>query len=52
MKGLGLDQQTCEVVLWGYISKNSPHYLEFVKYIRNISFGDQTFSIKVRLRFR
>jgi len=46
MKGLGLDQQTCEVVLWGYISKNSPHYLEFVKYIRNISFGNKPVGLK------
>jgi hypothetical protein len=37
MKGLGMDQQTMEIVLWGYISNNSPHYQEFVKYIRNIS---------------
>jgi hypothetical protein len=33
MKGLGMNQQTSEIVLWGYISNNSPHYLEFVKYI-------------------
>lgn len=46
MKGLGMDQQTCEVVLWGYISKNSPHYLEFVKYIRNISFGGRPMGLK------
>jgi len=46
MKGLGLDQQTCEVVLWGYISKNSPHYLEFAKYIRNISFGTRPSVLK------
>ncbi len=39
MKGLSLDQQTSEVVLWGYIGKNSPHYQEFVKYIRNVTFG-------------
>jgi len=41
MKGLGMDQQTSEIVLWGYISQNSPHYLEFVKYIRNITFGSR-----------
>ncbi len=46
MKGLGMDQQTCEVVLWGYISKNSPHYLEFVKYIRNINFGSRPEGLK------
>jgi len=46
MKGLGMDQQTCEVVLWGYVSKNSPHYLEFVKYIRNLSFGGRPAGLK------
>lgn len=46
MKGLGMDQQTCEVVLWGYISKKSPHYQEFVKYIRNITFGKRPADLK------
>lgn len=41
MKNLDMDQQTSEVVLWGYIGKNSPHYLEFVKYVRNVSFGER-----------
>ncbi len=41
MKGLGYDQKTCNVVLWGYIGKQSPHYNEFYKYIKNISFGDR-----------
>lgn len=39
MKTVGMDQQTSEVLLWGYIGKNSPHYLEFVKYVRNVVFG-------------
>ncbi|HNV29712.1 MAG TPA: DUF3822 family protein [Cyclobacteriaceae bacterium] len=39
MKGLSLDQNTSEVILWGYIGKNSPHYQEFIKYVRNVSFG-------------
>ncbi len=46
MKGLGMDQQTCEVVLWGYISQNSPHYQEFVKYIRNVTFGSRPEGLK------
>ncbi len=46
MKGLGMDQQTCEVVLWGYISQNSPHYQEFVKYIRNVTFGSRSEGLK------
>lgn len=41
MKGLGYDQKTSNVVLWGYIGKQSPHYNEFYKYIKNISFGDR-----------
>jgi hypothetical protein len=39
MNTLGMDQQTSEVVLWGYIGANSPHYHEFYKYIRNVTFG-------------
>jgi Protein of unknown function (DUF3822) len=46
MKGLSLDQNTGEVVLWGYIGKNSPHYQEFIKYIRNVSFGGRPTYIK------
>lgn len=46
MKGLGMDQQTSEIVLWGYISNNSPHYQEFVKYIRNITFGGRPAGLK------
>ncbi len=46
MKGLGMDQQTGEIVLWGYIGKSSPHYQEFAKYIRNITFGARPTSLK------
>jgi hypothetical protein len=46
LKGLGLSQETCEIVLWGYISKNSPHYQEFVKYFRNITFGGRPSELK------
>jgi hypothetical protein len=41
MNGLGRDQLKTNVVLWGYIGKQSKHYLEFAKYIKNISFGDR-----------
>lgn len=41
MKSLNMDQQTSQVVLWGYIGKNSPHYHEFYKYISNVAFGDR-----------
>ncbi len=39
MKSLNMDQKTSEVVLWGYIGKSSPHYAEFYKYIKNVTFG-------------
>ena len=41
MKSLKLDQRTSQVILWGYIGKNSPHYQEFYKYISNVAFGDR-----------
>lgn len=41
MKSLNMDQQTSQIVLWGYIGKNSPHYHEFYKYINNVTFGSQ-----------
>ncbi|NOT77124.1 MAG: DUF3822 family protein [Cyclobacteriaceae bacterium] len=46
MKAMGLNQETSPVVLWGYIGKNSPHYQEFVKYVRNVSFGDRPTHLK------
>lgn len=41
MKSLNMDQRTSQVVLWGYIGKNSPHYHEFYKYISNVTFGER-----------
>jgi hypothetical protein len=41
MKSLDLDQRTSQVMLWGYIGKNSPHYHEFYKYINNVVFGNR-----------
>lgn len=46
LKGLGMDQNTSHVMLWGYIGKNSPHYLEFVKYVRNVGFGGRPSYLK------
>jgi len=46
LKALNMDQQKSTVVLWGYIGKNSPHYNEFVKYIRNVSFGARPANLK------
>jgi hypothetical protein len=39
MKTLNMTQQSSQIVLWGYIGKNSPHYNEFYKYINNVVFG-------------
>ena len=39
MATLGMDQETNQVILWGYIGNNSPHYHEFCKYVRHVSFG-------------
>lgn len=41
MKSLNMNQQTSQVILWGYIGKNSPHYHEFYKYISNVAFGER-----------
>ncbi|MFZ6011569.1 MAG: DUF3822 family protein [Bacteroidota bacterium] len=41
MKSLNLNQQTSQVMLWGYIGKNSPHYHEFYKYVNNVIFGSR-----------
>ena len=41
LNALGMDQESSQVVMWGYIGKNSPHYHEFIKYIRNVSFGER-----------
>lgn len=41
MNSLHMDQQSSQVVLWGYIGKNSPHYHEFYKYISNVMFGSE-----------
>jgi len=41
MKTLNLNQESSQVVLWGYIGKNSPHYVEFYKYISNVTFGSR-----------
>lgn len=39
IKGLNKNQKNSDVIMWGYIGKQSPHYNEFYKYIKNISFG-------------
>ncbi len=51
MKGLGRDQRHTNVVLWGYIGKQSKHYQEFTRYIKNISFGDRPKFLKFSYLF-
>lgn len=51
MKSLNMDQQTSQVVLWGYIGKNSPHYHEFYKYIRNVNFGGRPQELRFGFAF-
>ncbi len=46
LKSLSMDQHTSKIILWGYIGKNSPHYLEFIKYIRNVTFGERPSQLK------
>ncbi len=46
MKAMGMDQTTSRVVLWGYIGNNSPHYQEFIKFVRNVSFGARPTHLK------
>ncbi len=46
MNGLKIDQKKSEVILWGYLGKNSPHYYEFYKYINNVTFGDRAKFLK------
>ena len=51
MKALNIDQSKSQVVLWGYIGKNSPHYHEFYKYIQNVIFGSRPDHIKFGYMF-
>lgn len=46
MDELGLDQSTCKVNLWGYVSRTSPHYQELGKYIRNMTLGGRPGGIR------
>ena len=51
MKTLNLNQESSQVVLWGYIGKNSPHYVEFYKYINNVTFGSRPKNISFGYMF-
>ncbi|MFM7487469.1 MAG: DUF3822 family protein [Cytophagales bacterium] len=41
MNAMNLEQGSSAVQLWGYIGNNSPHYHEFMRYVRNVSFGQR-----------
>lgn len=51
LKTLNLSQESSQVVLWGYIGKNSPHYNEFYKYINNVVFGERPKFLKFGYMF-
>jgi hypothetical protein len=51
LNGLNMDQHKSEIILWGYIGKNSTHYQEFVKYIRNVKFGERPTHLKFSYLF-
>lgn len=51
MKGLGRDQKNTNVTIWGYIGRQSKHYLEFEKYIKNLSFGERPRYLKFNYMF-
>lgn len=51
MNSMNMDQESSEVVLWGYVGKSSPHYQEFGKYIRNVSFGGRLPHLKFGFMF-
>ncbi len=46
LNAMQMSQQASQIVLWGYIGKNSPHFLEFSKYIKNVTFGGRPSYLK------
>ena len=51
MKGLKYSQTKTPVVMWGYVGKQSHHYNEFSKYIKNLSFGHRPDFLKFAYMF-
>jgi hypothetical protein len=51
LSALGMNQETSRVVLWGYIGRNSPHFHEFAKYVRNVTFGKRPAHLKFGYMF-
>ena len=46
LNAMKMDQHTSKIILWGYIGKSSPHFIEFSKYIKNVSFGSRPKNLK------
>lgn len=46
MKGLSMNPEICKIYLWGFIGKNTPHYQEFCRYVRNVRFGPRPENLK------
>lgn len=51
MNGLKFDHRKSDVVLWGYIGKNSLHFSEFQKFIKNVIFGERAKFLSFRYMF-
>ncbi|MEO1049836.1 MAG: DUF3822 family protein [Bacteroidota bacterium] len=51
LKSLNKDQNTSNIIIWGYIGRQSPHYNEFYKYINNIAFGERPDYLKFSYLF-
>jgi len=41
LNAMKMQQEKSQIILWGYIGKNSPHSIEFSKYIKNVTFGSR-----------
>lgn len=44
---LGLDPETCPVILWGYLGAEAPIAEELSKYIRNLRFGNRSIPMRM-----
>lgn len=39
LSAMHMNQEKSKIILWGYIGKQSPHFIEFSRYIKNVLFG-------------
>lgn len=51
LKGLGYHQKSTEVVISGYLGKQSRHFHEFGKFIKKLSFGERPAGLKFAHQF-